>query len=164
MTTVPSSSHLPIIVLSHVLGLSFYVRAWSVAHTPEGKRYCIILGLNFNAPFVKYFQVFGMISKIFSNKPPKLVAHPPKTLVPKVQWVSDWIAGMVAPMTIVGAVSSMARHPSPVVKMMSLAIGLPTSMTRMVASIIKSLTSIVGVVAQVNRLLTLVVQPFRLMT
>ena len=85
MTTVPSRSHLPIIVLSHVLGLSFYVRAWSVAHTPEGKRYCIILGLNFNAPFVKYFQVFGMISKNFSNKPPKLVAHPPKTLVPKVQ-------------------------------------------------------------------------------
>ena len=69
---------------------------------------------------------------------------------------------MVAPMTIVGAVSSMARHPSPVVKMMSLAIGLPTSMTRMVASVIISLT--LRVMAQVNRLLTLVVQPIRLIT
>ena len=67
-------------------------------------------------------------------------------------------------MTIIRPVSSMARHPSPVVKMMSLAIGLPTSMTRMVASVIISLTSIVGVMAQVNRLLTLVVQPIRLMT
>ena len=164
MTAVPSSSHLPIIVLSHVLGLSLYVWAWSVVHTAEAKRYRIILGLNFNAPFVKYFQVFGMISKNFSNKPPKSVAHPPKMLVPEVRWVSDRTAGMVAPTTIVGTVSSVVGQPSPVVKTVSSAIRLLTSIAKMVASVIRSVTLVIGVVAQVNRLLILVAQPIGLMT